>query len=91
MKKILSAIAVTASLATVAPAMALDEINWDMQSTYPGSLTQLGTLGYDMSRSQSMSPLVMSCRIMKASAWSVHASSSASCSSKRLFSCATAA
>ena len=45
MKKILSAIAVTASLATVAPAMALDEINWDMQSTYPGSLTQLGTLG----------------------------------------------
>jgi TRAP-type mannitol/chloroaromatic compound transport system substrate-binding protein len=44
-KKILSAIAVTASLATVAPAMALDDLNWDMQSTYPGSLTQLGTLG----------------------------------------------
>jgi TRAP-type mannitol/chloroaromatic compound transport system substrate-binding protein len=28
-----------------APALALDPISWDMQSTYPSSLTQLGTLG----------------------------------------------
>lgn len=47
MKKIISAVAVTASLAIGAggPASALDQVDWDMASTYPGSLTQLGTLG----------------------------------------------
>jgi TRAP-type mannitol/chloroaromatic compound transport system substrate-binding protein len=43
----LGAAAIALSLA--APAMAeLDSINWDMQSTYPGSLTQLGTLGKEI-------------------------------------------
>ncbi|WP_349359566.1 TRAP transporter substrate-binding protein [Stappia sp.] len=45
MKKLASALAVSASLAVASPAMAIDNLNWDMQSTYPGSLTQLGTLG----------------------------------------------
>ncbi len=47
MKSFLSAVALTASLAVGAatPASALDKLDWDMQSTYPGSLTQLGTLG----------------------------------------------
>jgi TRAP-type mannitol/chloroaromatic compound transport system substrate-binding protein len=34
-----------ALVAGASPALALDPINWDMQSTYPGSLTQLGELG----------------------------------------------
>jgi TRAP-type mannitol/chloroaromatic compound transport system substrate-binding protein len=38
----ISSIALAASLALPASAQ---EIDWDMQSTYPGSLTQLGTLG----------------------------------------------
>lgn len=47
MKSLLSAVAVTASLVigATSPAVALDKLDWDMQSTYPGSLTQLGTLG----------------------------------------------
>ncbi|WP_209002075.1 TRAP transporter substrate-binding protein [Stappia albiluteola] len=47
MKKLLLALGVSTSLALAAsaPAFALDEIKWDMQSTYPSSLTQLGTLG----------------------------------------------
>jgi len=40
---ITSTIAITVSAGNMA--VALDELNWDMQSTYPGSLTQLGTLG----------------------------------------------
>lgn len=47
MKSFISAVAVTASLAigATSPAVALDKLDWDLQSTYPGSLTQLGTLG----------------------------------------------
>ncbi|PLX36125.1 MAG: C4-dicarboxylate ABC transporter [Hyphomicrobiales bacterium] len=46
MKKFLAASALTAAIAmTGAPAQALDKLNWDMQSTYSSSLTQLGTLG----------------------------------------------
>lgn len=45
LNRIAGACAVSAGLMTAAPAVALDELNWDMQSTYPGSLTQLGTLG----------------------------------------------
>ena len=41
---IAAATAVSATALLVAPAGA-QEISWDMQSTYPGSLTQLGTLG----------------------------------------------
>ncbi|MBC2858146.1 TRAP transporter substrate-binding protein [Stappia sp. 28M-7] len=46
-KSFISAVAVTASLAigATSPAVALDKLDWDLQSTYPGSLTQLGTLG----------------------------------------------
>ena len=39
----ISSIALSAALAL--PAAAIDPISWDMQSTYPGSLPQLGTLG----------------------------------------------
>ncbi len=39
----LGMVAMAAGLST--PASALDSISWDMQSTYPSSLTQLGTLG----------------------------------------------
>jgi TRAP-type mannitol/chloroaromatic compound transport system substrate-binding protein len=39
----ISSLALSAALAL--PAAAIDPINWDMQSTYPGSLPQLGTLG----------------------------------------------
>ena len=39
----ISSVALAASLAL--PAAAVDPINWDMQSTYPSSLPQLGTLG----------------------------------------------
>ncbi len=46
MKKFLVAGAVTTSLLFAgAPAWAFDKLNWDMQSTYASSLTQLGTLG----------------------------------------------
>ena len=45
MKKILGAAALAATTALASPANAIDSISWDMQSTYPGSLTQLGTLG----------------------------------------------
>lgn len=47
MKKLLTACALSTSLALGAsiPASAFDDLNWDMQSTYPSSLTQLGTLG----------------------------------------------
>lgn len=47
MKSLMTALAVTTALGLVAagPAAALDEIKWDMQSTYPSTLTQLGTLG----------------------------------------------
>ena len=45
MKKVICAIAVSTSLVAAGPAMAIDELDWEMQSTYPGSLTQLGTLG----------------------------------------------
>jgi len=43
--KILSSCVFAISLLLGGPAQALDELRWDMQSTYPGSLTQLGTLG----------------------------------------------
>ncbi|HEX2255320.1 MAG TPA: TRAP transporter substrate-binding protein [Afifellaceae bacterium] len=39
------AAAVAASLCFGASAATAQQLNWDMQSTYPGSLTQLGTLG----------------------------------------------
>ncbi|MGF1657826.1 MAG: TRAP transporter substrate-binding protein [Rubrimonas sp.] len=45
---LVAAAAMTVALAT--PAVAQDKINWDMQSTYPGSLTQLGTLGKEIER-----------------------------------------
>ena len=46
MKKFVAASAVLASLVLAdAPAQAFDKLNWDMQSTYASSLTQLGTLG----------------------------------------------
>uniref|UniRef100_UPI003BAB0C12 hypothetical protein n=1 Tax=Stappia sp. TaxID=1870903 RepID=UPI003BAB0C12 len=47
MKSLLSSVAIAASLVVGAAgsANALDQIDWDMQSTYPGTLTQLGTLG----------------------------------------------
>lgn len=47
MKSLLSSVAVAAMLAVgaAAPAKAIDQLDWDMQSTYPGTLTQLGTLG----------------------------------------------
>lgn len=41
--------AATLALALASPALAeIDSLNWDMQSTYPGSLTQLGTLGKEI-------------------------------------------
>ncbi len=47
MKKLLTTLVLSSGLTVAAsvPAMALDELKWDMQSTYPSSLTQLGTLG----------------------------------------------
>jgi len=46
-KSLLSSVAIAASLVVgvAGSANALDQIDWDMQSTYPGTLTQLGTLG----------------------------------------------
>ncbi len=45
--KILASAASAAALSTVLSAgtASAESVNWDMQSTYPGSLTQLGTLG----------------------------------------------
>ena len=41
--------AATLAVALASPALAeLDDVSWDMQSTYPGSLTQLGTLGKEI-------------------------------------------
>ncbi|MBB4304146.1 TRAP-type mannitol/chloroaromatic compound transport system substrate-binding protein [Rhodobium orientis] len=45
MKKVLATTAFAATVALAGPAAAFDKINWDMQSTYASSLTQLGTLG----------------------------------------------
>ncbi len=46
--KTLAAAALAASVAL--PAAAVDPISWDMQSTYPSSLTQLGTLGVEIEK-----------------------------------------
>ncbi len=45
MKKLLGAAALAATTALASPASALDSLSWDMQSTFPSALTQLGTLG----------------------------------------------
>ncbi|TVQ56567.1 MAG: TRAP transporter substrate-binding protein [Rhodobacteraceae bacterium] len=45
MRRFMNTVGALALIAGATPALAVDPINWDMQSTYPGSLTQLGTLG----------------------------------------------
>ncbi|MCB1477728.1 MAG: TRAP transporter substrate-binding protein [Tepidamorphaceae bacterium] len=51
MKKLLAttALSVSIALGAAGSASALDEIDWDMQSTYASSLTQLGTMGIVLS------------------------------------------